>query len=300
MYNGLILVDKPSGLSSNAVLQKIRYLLNKVKAGHTGSLDPLASGMLPIALGEATKFCQYLLEADKCYRVTARLGMTTSTGDSMGDILTSFSGKISVDASIIKKLLLDFTGKIYQIPPMVSALKHKGQPLYKLARKGLIVDRPPREVTIHELKLDDVSDDTFSLFVRCSKGTYMRTLVEDLGQRLEVGAHVIKLRREYTSGFEAAEMLTLDALAEMSGDDINKVILPMDSMVHHLPRLEISEEIRMGLSMGKIMFLTGIHRLGDVVRLYDASSQQFLGLGEWLSPQELKVKRLIQTKYIHQ
>ena len=295
LYNGLILVDKPSCLSSNGVVQKIRRLLNKVKAGHTGSLDPLASGMLPIALGEATKFCQYLLEADKCYRVTARLGMTTSTGDSMGDILTSFSGNISVDATKIKKILPDFTGNIYQVPPMISALKYRGQPLYKLARKGIIIDRPAREINIQELVLEDVSADTFSLMVRCSKGTYIRTLIEDLGQRLEVGAHVVKLRREYTAGFEAAEMLTLEALSEMSVDEINKAILPIDSMVYHFARLEISKDILTGLSLGKTMALTGIDSHSGVVRLYDTDSKKFLGLGEWLSPQELKVKRLIHT-----
>lgn len=312
MYNGLLLVNKTSGLSSNALLQKIRRLYSKVKAGHTGSLDPLASGMLPIALGEATKFCQFLLDADKCYEVTAQLGVTTNTGDSTGEILTRHEQPIRINKESLENVIPNFLGKLQQIPPMYSALKHQGQALYHLARKGVVVERAAREIEIYSLTLLKIEADTVSLRVLCSKGTYIRTLVENIGEQLGVGAHVTKLHRCYTMGFEADSMHTLDALSELPQADLERVLLPMDRMVAHLSRLDLTEDQAKALFYGQHVTLAELPNNHDsqnfgyneqslpqqnqsrLVRLYNHN--HFLGLGEFLTPSVLKAKRMLQIQ----
>ncbi len=191
--HGVLVLDKPRGFSSNAALQKVRWLLNAEKAGHTGSLDPLATGVLPLCFGEATKFSQYLLDADKGYSTVAQLGVTTTTGDAEGEVLERRA--VAVDEAALQAALPAFRGQIEQIPPMYSALKRDGQPLYKLARAGEVVEREPRSVTIARLELLALQEDRATLEVACSKGTYVRTLVEDLGALLGCGAHVAELRR---------------------------------------------------------------------------------------------------------
>lgn len=206
--DGILIFDKPLGMSSNAALQKVRWLFNASKGGHTGSLDPLASGVLPLCLGEATKFSQYLLDADKTYITEARLGMTTSTGDAEGEVLEIKPCQVTL--AEVQALLPRFTGEIEQIPPMYSALKHDGQPLYKLARAGETVERKPRSVTIRQLTLLGLEGDRLRLQVHCSKGTYIRTLVEDIGAALGCGAHVAELRRVQAGPFDLARAVTLE------------------------------------------------------------------------------------------
>ena len=192
--NGVVLLDKASGSSSNHVLQQVKRLFGANKAGHTGSLDPLASGLLPICLGQATKVAQFLLDGDKRYFVCAKFGQVSSTGDSVGKIV-NFGSTQGIDESSVRAILLKFIGDINQVPPMYSALKRKGIPLYKLARKGIEIERSSRPVTIHEINFLNLDDAVISLEVSCSKGTYIRTLVEDIGKSLGCGGHVVELRR---------------------------------------------------------------------------------------------------------
>ena len=208
--NGILVFDKPLGMSSNQALQKVRWLLNAEKAGHTGSLDPLATGVLPLCFGEATKYSQYLLDADKGYRTVAQLGVTTATGDAEGDVLER--REVTVGRSELEQALVGFRGDIKQIPPIYSALKKDGQPLYKLARAGEVVEREARSVTISRLEVEAFEPPLATLEVACSKGTYIRTLVEDLGQVLGCGAHVAQLRRTQAGPFVLAQAVSLDTL----------------------------------------------------------------------------------------
>jgi tRNA pseudouridine55 synthase len=207
----IILIDKPLGISSNVCLQRTKRLLKAKKAGHTGSLDPLASGMLPICLNRATKFADFLLATDKTYQVTAKLGITTTTGDAEGEILSSLPVPTLTRDQLLA-VLTEFKGDITQIPPMYSALKHQGQPLYRYARKGIDIERQPCLVTINRLELQSFTDDEFTCEVACSKGTYIRTLIEDIGIRIGCGAHVISLRRSRVGIFKAEQMITLEQL----------------------------------------------------------------------------------------
>lgn len=289
--NGILLLNKPQGLSSNAALQKVKRLFNAKKAGHTGSLDPLATGMLPICFGEATKFCQYLLESDKSYEATGLLGVKTTTSDSMGEV-THTIDEFHIDADQIGKALNSFRGTIKQVPSMFSALKHKGQPLYKLARKGQEVEREAREITIHQLDLLSCNNNEFDIYVRCSKGTYIRNLVEDIGDLLGVGAHVTRLHRPDTAGFKSDQMHELSYLESLSPDELQSCLLPMERAVEHFPALNLEDEQLVALRQGKSLQLSTDNNIQGLVRLYD--QQHILaGLANFDSDGRLVVKRLL-------
>ena len=242
VIDGILLLDKPLGISSNKALQIVKRLFNAQKAGHTGSLDPLATGMLPICLGEATKVSAFLLESDKTYLTTATLGQTTSTGDAEGEILNEFEVPKLSD-KIIATSLNKFKGKISQIPPMHSALKHQGQPLYKLARQGIEIARKKRNITIFDIILHEQTKETLTLEVSCSKGTYIRTLVEDIGHELGCGAYVSMLRRTTVTPFEKHNMVSLEALTELAETgDIDSKLLSIDSGLSNFPAVTLNEE----------------------------------------------------------
>lgn len=233
--DGVLLLDKPQGLSSNAALQTVRRLFRAQKAGHTGTLDPLATGLLPICFGEATKFTHALLEADKRYRATLRLGLRTTTGDAEGEIVEQRA--VAVNEDRLRQVLETFTGEILQLPPMYSALKHQGKPLYEYIRRGEVVTRAPRRVWIHELSLQRWDEDELVLDVRCSKGTYIRTLAEDIGEALGCGAHLSSLCRTEIGDFRLAQAWTLEALESMDEAQRDACLLPLDSLVYGLPKL---------------------------------------------------------------
>ena len=275
--DGILLLDKPLGISSNAALQKVRYLFDAKKAGHTGSLDPLATGVLPICFGQASKVTPYLLDADKSYRCTAQLGATTTTGDKEGDVLqerdvTSFSERD------VEAILETFRGEIQQIPPMYSALKHNGQPLYKLARQGIDIKRKPRDVTIHELVLIEKSEDTITLDVRCSKGTYIRTLAQDIGEALGFGAHLSMLRRTHVSPFNCDKLYTIEDIEKLAEDGrLEEALLPIDTALQKLPSLKLSEE-ETKLMRNGIKVKRADTPNADMIRLYN-QNDIFIGIG---------------------
>jgi len=290
--NGVVLLDKASGSSSNHVLQQVKRLFCANKAGHTGSLDPLASGLLPICLGQATKVAQFLLDSDKRYFVRAKFGQVSSTGDSEGKIV-NFGSTKGIDESSIRAILLKFTGDINQVPPMYSALKRNGTPLYKLARKGIEIERSSRPVTIHEINFLDLEDAVVSLEVSCSKGTYIRTLVEDIGKSLGCGGHVIELRRTGFAHLGLSESKTyeqLSKLKEQNLESLDSVILSADKMLPNLKSVYLDSEqtrdIRLGKKIKYLGFSTS-HKL----KLYD-HNKQFLGIGESNLMSEILPKRL--------
>lgn len=289
--DGILLVNKPIGLTSNAVLQQVKRLFGAKKAGHTGSLDPLATGMLPVCFGEATKFCQFLLDADKSYQATGLLGLKTDTADAMGEVIARAEGFV-VSVDDLHTALAEFRGKIQQVPSMYSALKHQGKPLYKYARAGVDIERQARDVFIHHLELNQFDGQSFSITVSCSKGTYIRNLVEDIGDNLGVGAHVTKLHRLYTAGLANEPMYTIDALQELSNDALIACLLPIDRAVNDLPRISLSTEAIALLRQGKrVADIASSERLG-LVRLYE-NETDFMGLGELDGAGFIKVKRLL-------
>lgn len=288
--NGILLVNKPQGLSSNAVLQQVKRLYRAKKAGHTGSLDPLATGMLPICFGEATKFCQYLLDADKCYEATGLLGIRTSTADSLGDIIETTTS-FDISENVLNSALEQFRGHIKQVPSMFSALKHKGTPLYKYAREGITIEREARELVIHKLELQAFNGTSFDIAVTCSKGTYIRNLVEDIGVSLNVGAHVTKLHRVWTAGFADKKMYTIDELNNKTSVELMSCLLPMEYAISYLPSLFLKAEQVTFLRQGKPVseFESNIQGL---IRLYDEKND-FIGLGELQNSGTLVAKRLL-------
>lgn len=290
---GILLVNKPQGLTSNAVLQQVKHLYQAKKAGHTGSLDPMATGMLPICFGEGTKFCQYLLDADKCYETTGLLGIKTNTGDAMGEVI-SREDSFTLSESILEEVLSQFRGLIKQIPSMFSAIKHQGTPLYKYARAGKSIDREAREVLIHDLVLNRFDGQQFDLTVSCSKGTYIRNLVEDIGDKLGVGAHVTRLHRAYTSGFKNEKMYTLDELHTRSHEELLSYLLPIDRAICHLPRLSLSPDDIQSLRHGKTITCPVKEGFLGCVSLYENDSH-LVGLGELEPTGVLKVKRLLTS-----
>ena len=291
VVNGLLLVNKPRDLTSNAVLQQVKRLFRAKKAGHTGSLDPLATGMLPLCFGDATKFSQYLLDADKCYEVTGLLGIKTNTADAMGDEIARVD-HFTITEETLLTALEAFKGPIQQLPSMFSALKHRGKPLYKYAREGIDIERNSREVFIHSLQLNAFDGRAFKLTVHCSKGTYIRNLVEDIGERLGVYAHVTELHRTYTAGLADEPMYPLDTLQNMSLEHLHQCLLPVERAVEYLPRLLLDDDAVFALRQGKTVPATFVSDSAQGVRLYDKNNQ-FIGLGEWESSGILKVKRLI-------
>lgn len=278
--NGILLLDKPVGLSSNAALQEARRLFRARKAGHTGSLDPLASGMLPVCFGQATKISGMLLDSDKTYEVTARLGTRTATGDAEGEVIET-AAIPQLDDATLARALAAHTGSLEQIPPMYSALKHDGQRLYRLARRGIEVEREPRRVTIHEIHLVDRDDRHLALEVRCSKGTYVRTLVEDIARALGTVAHVAALRRTQVGVFRDERTWTLDALEAVSRDDgepgLDHVLLSPDAAVSHWPAVNLGLAEEAYVLQGQAVFVSGPP--GARVRMYGASGM-FIGAGQ--------------------
>ena len=291
--HGLILLDKPVGYTSNQALQRVKYLFKAKKAGHTGSLDPLATGLLPLCFGEATKVSAFLLDADKQYRTVCRLGVTTTTADAEGEVIETLPVP-ELDDARIEAALDRFRGPIEQVPPMYSALKHQGQRLYDLARKGREVERAPRPVTIHQLHCLARTADTLTLDVSCSKGTYIRTLVEDIGRALGCGAHVIELRRVGLTPFEAPKMVTLEqieALAEQGPEALDAVLHPADEALRHWPEVRLDADSAFYLAQGQAVFGPGLARTGWL-RVY-GPGDRFMGIGELQDDGKVAPKRLM-------
>ena len=274
MTDGALLVDKPVGLSSNAVLQQVKRLLGARKAGHAGTLDPLASGLLVILFGEATKFAGLLLESDKQYRATLKLGETTSTGDAEGEILESRNPDVS-EAQILAALAR-FRGEIEQLPPMHSALKRAGVPLYKLARRGETVERSRRRVEIFELERMSFHPPLLELRVRCSKGTYIRTLAEDIGAALGTGAHLAALRRTASGRFLIEAAVTLDDIAGLNEAQRQRRLLSLGELLADLPRVELDAPLELRLRNGQPLKISGLQE--GVSALYRADGV-LIGLG---------------------
>lgn len=273
--DGVLLFDKPLKLSSNNALQKVRWLFQAEKAGHTGTLDPLATGLLPICFGEATKFSNSLLDSDKAYRAWVRLGQTTSTGDAEGEIISE--SPVNVDEAQVREALRRLTGNIQQLPPMHSALKHQGKPLYEYIRKGETVERALRDVVVHELVLEHFAGNELRITVRCSKGTYVRTLAEDVGRLLGCGAHLTGLRRLATGQFQLEHAYTLEQLEAMDMAARDACLLPVDCMLQDWPMLELDETQALRIAQGQRLVIEN-PSAGGRVRLYRAG--KFLGVGE--------------------
>jgi tRNA pseudouridine55 synthase len=291
--SGVVLLDKPVGLTSNAALQAVKRLYRATKAGHTGSLDPLASGLLPICLGEATKLSGLLLNADKAYRFTCRLGVITTTGDAEGEVLATRPVE-PLSRERVATALRQFIGTIRQIPPMHSALKRGGQPLYKLARKGIEVERAPREVTVHDLRLLRLEGEYLECELRCSKGTYVRTLATDLGEALGCGAHITALRRTAVEPYDAARMVTLDILRERAEQGLvalDQLLLPVDSAAMAWPAIRVQGDAAFYLRQGQPVLVPRAPPRGWV-RLYQGE-QLFLGIGEILDDGRVAPRRLL-------
>ncbi|WP_269519648.1 tRNA pseudouridine(55) synthase TruB [Alteromonas sp. BMJM2] len=287
--NGIVLLDKPLGGSSNQLLQKVRWLYKAVKAGHTGALDPLASGMLPLCLGEATKFSQFLLDAEKTYEVTAQLGVRTTTSDADGEVVEE--KPVDVTDAQVNEACLAFLGKSKQIPSMFSALKHQGKPLYFYARQGIEIEREPRDIEVFELDVLRIELPYVEMRIKCSKGTYIRSIVDDLGQNLGCGAYVTRLHRTEVADYPTDKMVSLDTLisTQESLDEgdfaaLDAFLIPMDTAVSRLPRVTINDEERSRFDHGQSV--KGVCEADLVVgvsyRVYhqQADDLLFLGVGE--------------------
>jgi tRNA pseudouridine55 synthase len=292
--SGILLLDKPAGLTSNAALQRVKYLYRAAKAGHTGSLDPLATGLLPLCFGAATKFSAFLLDADKRYRVRVRLGETTSTADAEGEVIAT-APVDGVDEAALRAALAKFLGPIEQLPPMYSAVKHQGERLYKLARQGIEVERQARAVTIFSIELCGFALPDFEMEVHCSKGTYVRSLAEDIGNRLGCGGHVVALRRTGVGPYrdDGATFVTIEDVeqaAEQGAEALDALLLPLDSTLGHWPAVRLSEDAAFYLRQGQAVLVPRAP-LEGLVRLYDPSNR-FIGVGEVLDDGKVQPKRL--------
>lgn len=294
---GILLLDKPAGITSNDALQRVKHFYRAAKAGHTGSLDPLATGLLPICLGGATKFSGFLLDADKRYRVRVRLGVTTATADAEGDVVAT-APTDGVDEPRLRDALARFLGPIEQLPPMYSAVKHKGERLYKLARQGIEVERTPRTVQIHALELLEIALPDFEMDVHCSKGTYVRTLAEDIGNVLGCGGHVAALRRTGVGPYRDSDtrFVTLDEVGQLGEErdgfaSLDALLLPLDSALAHWPAVRLSEDTVFYLQQGQAVLVPQAPTEG-LVRLYDPS-ELFIGVGEILDDGKVQPKRLL-------
>ena len=291
---GILLLDKPLGETSNSALQQVKHLYQARKAGHTGSLDPLANGLLPICFGAATKISAFLLDADKRYRVRVKLGETTTTADAEGDVVERRPVD-GVDEARVQQVLEQFRGEIQQIPPMYSALKHKGERLYKLARAGVEVEREPRTVHIHRLELVHFGLPEMELEVRCTKGTYVRTLAEDIGKALGCGAHVAGLRRTGVGPYSADQLVTMEQITSVLEADglvgLDKLLLPVESALSHWPEIRLSPDSAFYLKQGQPVLVPNAPTEGQV-RLYDPNSH-FIGVGEILDDGRVAPRRLM-------
>jgi len=291
---GILLLDKPLGETSNGALQQVKRLYQARKAGHTGSLDPLADGLLPICFGAATKISAFLLDADKRYWVRVKLGETTTTADAEGDLVERRPVE-GVDEARVQQALKQFRGEIQQIPPMYSALKHKGERLYKLARAGVEVEREPRTVHIHQLELTRFELPEMELEVRCTKGTYVRTLAEDIGKTLGCGAHVTGLRRTGVGPYGADQLVTMAQIESVLEADglagLDKLLLPVESALAHWPEIRLSPDSAFYLKQGQPVLVPNAPTEGQV-RLYDPNSH-FIGVGEILDDGRVAPRRLM-------
>ena len=292
--HGVFLLDKPQGMSSNDIMQKVKRIFQANKAGHTGALDPLATGMLPICLGEATKFSQFLLDADKRYLVTAKLGERTDTSDAEGQIVET--REVNVKTPEILTALEQFRGDILQVPTMFSALKHNGKPLYEYARQGITVEREARPITIFELNFIEYNAPYLTLEVHCSKGTYIRTLVDDLGEALGCGAHVTMLRRTAVADYPTEKMLDWHALQSLAEPQdlslLDALLLPMDTAVAKLPALTLNESQTQGIGFGQRIKFDNPNRLQGQVRLF-SHENRFLGVAVIDENNVIRPQRLV-------
>lgn len=298
--DGIVLLDKDTGMSSNFALQRVKRIYNAAKAGHTGALDPLATGMLPICLGEATKFSQHLLDADKRYLVTAKLGVRTDTSDSDGEVVQT--RPVDFTQEQLDEALEHFRGDTMQVPSMYSALKHQGQPLYKYAREGIDVPREARPITVFELNFIKLEEDELTLEIHCSKGTYIRTITDDLGEMLGCGAHVIMLRRTGVAGYPYDKMVTLEQLesllAQAEAEEqppktrLDPLLLPMDTAVSNFKEINVTDDIATYLMHGNPVQVPNLP-VDELVRITLGEERKFVGIGAMNDDGLLAPKRLI-------
>lgn len=294
--DGVLVVDKPGGQTSNGVLQQVRRKLNAARGGHTGSLDPLATGVLPLCFGEATKFAQQVLEADKTYLTLARLGVRTTTSDADGDLVLERPVPTGLSRVDIEAVLEAFRGEQKQTPSMYSALKYQGRPLYAYAREGRTVPREARSILIRELSLIEHNDQALVLRVQCTKGTYIRTLVDDIGEALGCGAHVAELRREAAGPFTLAEAITPAELEALSRNELCERLLPADRLLADVASVTLDSAQAVSISNGQAVTIAGSEsepEAGGLLRLYDAD--RFIGLGE-LNQGVIRPRRLMRTE----
>jgi tRNA pseudouridine55 synthase len=292
--DAVLIIDKPRGISSNDALQQVKRLYQARKAGHCGSLDPLATGVLPVCLGQATKFSGYLLGADKVYLAHCQLGQTTTTADAEGEVIAT--KPVDVTTAQVLDALQTLTGNINQIPPMHSALKFEGRRLYQLAREGKTVERKPRPVVVHSIDLISIENDCVEIKVRCSKGTYIRTLAEDMGEKLGCGAHLSQLRRVAVDPFvleQASSIEYLRSISEQGNDQIDELLLPVSAALTQFPELELGQSESVEICQGKSLqppenTSEGLYRLMTI-------DSRFLGLGEVRADGCLTAKRLMNT-----
>lgn len=290
--DGVLLLDKASGISSNTALQQVRRLYRAQKAGHTGVLDPLATGLLPVCFGQATKFAQYLLDADKAYVATIKFGESTTTGDAEGEVLDR--APINFTEQMFVAACADLTGEINQVPPMYSALKYEGKPLYEYARKGIEIERQSRSIMIYEIKLLTFDLPIVEIFVSCSKGTYIRTLAEDIAKKLGSLGHLIGLRRTKTAGFSIEESFDFLSLSEFEQGRLDEKLLPCDILVRHLPELVLNNEQIICLKHGQSVQIEQKYGKINKFRIYN-TEQEFVGLAHFSDENTLKVLRLMNT-----
>lgn len=298
--NGVVLLDKPTGISSNDALQKVKRIYFAEKAGHTGALDPLATGMLPICLGEATKFSQFLLDSDKRYRVIAKLGERTDTSDSDGEVVETRPVDVSLEK--LEACIDKFRGESDQVPSMFSALKYQGKPLYEYARKGIEVPRESRKITVYEIVLHRFEGDEVEMEVHCSKGTYIRTIVDDLGEMLGCGAHVTMLRRTGVAKYPYEKMVTLEQLNELleqaHRDEVapkellDPLLLPMDTAVEDLPEVNLNAELTNLVQHGMPVQVLGAPE-GTPLRMTSGEEKLFIGVAEVNADGKVAPKRLV-------
>ncbi|NRF15353.1 tRNA pseudouridine(55) synthase TruB [Vibrio coralliilyticus] len=297
--DGVILLDKPTGISSNDALQKVKRIYFAEKAGHTGALDPLATGMLPICLGEATKFSQFLLDSDKRYRVIAKLGERTNTSDSDGEVVET--RPVDVDMTKLEACIDKFRGESDQVPSMFSALKYQGKPLYEYARQGIEVPREARKITVYEIILHRFEGDEIEMEVHCSKGTYIRTIVDDLGEMLGCGAHVTMLRRTAVANYPYEKMVTLEQLNELleqahrdevaPREVLDPLLLPMDTAVEDLPEVNLNAEQTDLVQHGQPVYVLGVPE--GTLRMTSGDESTFIGVAELNDDGKVAPKRLV-------
>ncbi|MGZ5261810.1 MAG: tRNA pseudouridine(55) synthase TruB [Burkholderiales bacterium] len=288
--SGVLLLDKHAGITSQGAVTRVKALFEAAKAGHTGTLDPMATGLLPVTFGEATKFSQTLLDADKGYLATVRLGVTTTTGDLEGEVLTRSA--VEVDRPQVDAAVAQFRGEILQMPPMYSALKHAGKPLYEYARAGTEVVRAPRRVPIHALRVECCEGAEVRIEVTCSKGTYIRVLAEDIGKALGCGATLARLRRTRVGAFSVDDAVTLDALSSMTDDARSRHMRPVDALLTGLPAFELDAEQTQRMVRGQVVALP--RTISGLVRVYGRDSG-FLGVAEASPDGHLVARRLLST-----